>query len=180
MNIMVVDDETAIREGIKRTIESSFPNMMVFAAGSVEDALSILREYPTDLVLLDIMMPGMNGLELMGVMKEKYKSMKWIVISAHSEFSFAQEALRLGARDYILKPVGKNKLKEILAEVELEWNEQKRNMSEKDILQINLRYLREAVFRRWAKGLDIGRFDMVELARQYPDFYLIIDRKSVV
>jgi two-component system response regulator YesN len=176
MNILIVDDEETIRKGIRRAIVSFFPDMKVCMAGSAEEALRILRQQPVDLALLDIMMPEMNGIELMGILKNKYPNLVRIVISAHSEFSFAQEALRLGASDYILKPVGKQKLKEIIVEMEAQWNARKRNMSDTDLVQINLRYLREAVFRRWSQGFDIGRFDMSELARQFPIFHLVLVR----
>ncbi|HTG71031.1 MAG TPA: response regulator [Candidatus Udaeobacter sp.] len=173
MKILIVDDEKAIRDGLKRTIQSYGMHMNVFTADSAEEALYLLREQPIDLVLVDIMMSGMNGIELMDILKKKYPNMIWIVISAYSEFSFAQKALQLGAKDYMLKPVGKKKLRDTITVMEREWNERRRRLSDNELLKINLQYLREAVFRRWAQGLDIGRFDMSEMERLHPNFYLV-------
>lgn len=120
MNILIADDERVIREGIKRTIKHLYPEYQVFVATRAEEAVKVLEEQRIHIVLTDILMPGMNGLEFMKISKRRYPYVKWIVISAHSEFSYAQEAIRLGARDYLLKPIGKNKLEEIINNLTLE------------------------------------------------------------
>ncbi|MDU2241199.1 MAG: response regulator, partial [Paenibacillus sp.] len=100
MNILIADDERAIREGIKRTIKRISPEYAVDLAEGAEEAVKLMGEQRFDIVLTDILMPGMNGLEFMRISKRKFPYVKWVVISAHSEFAYAQEAVRLGARDY--------------------------------------------------------------------------------
>ncbi|TVY06994.1 response regulator transcription factor [Paenibacillus cremeus] len=173
MNILVVDDEKSIREGIKRTLNHAFPRIHVLMVQSCQEAAAVLLNERIDAVLLDIMMPGMNGLELLASLRESHRGMKVVIISAHSKFTYAQEALRLGARDYVLKPVGKDRLIGIMSELEREWQEEQRQLTEKDRLDLNLNYLREAVFRRWVQGLDIGSFDLSRLAQNHPRFHLI-------
>jgi two-component system response regulator YesN len=170
LNIMVVDDERAIREGIKRTIGKAFPDVDVSIAASASEALQILLHRQIHAVFLDIMMPVMNGLELLAHVSPTHARIKWIVVSAHSEFRFAQEALRLGARDYILKPIGKDQIITATTALISEWKEEKLQMSG---LELNLKYLREAVFRRWVKGLEIGHFDLTAIKEQYDRFYLL-------
>ncbi|WP_364147334.1 response regulator [Paenibacillus sp. LPE1-1-1.1] len=170
---MVVDDEKAIREGIKRTIDREFPEIDVSTAASAADALHILLHKQIHAVFLDILMPGMNGLELLKHVGPTYSNMIWIVVSAHSEFRFAQEAMRLGARDYILKPIGKDQIIAATTVLLSEWNEKKRQESDHALLELNLKYLREAVFRRWIKGLDIGHFDLTALKERHDRFYLL-------
>lgn len=174
MNILIVDDEPVIREGIKRTIERQFPGERVFLAASPEELIRSLRADPIDVVLTDILMPGMTGLELMGLFRGRLPRVKWVVVSAYSEFAYAQEAVRLGARDYLLKPIGKERLTELIAELADEVRRESERLSEAELMKANLKYLREAIFQRWASGLDIGRFDLAALVRGYPQFHLIM------
>ncbi|MFC5407466.1 response regulator [Cohnella soli] len=174
MNILIVDDEIHIREGLKRTIESSLLSMKVWTAESGEQALDTLRETSIDIVIADIMMNGMTGLELIAAGKALYKRIHWIVLSAHSDFQFAQEAIRQGARDYLLKPIGKPKLIELLARLSEEIKQEEALLSGEKLLARNLHLLREAVFQRFANGLDIGSLDLSQLAERYADFHLIM------
>ena len=173
MRILVVDDERAIREGIKRTIGGAFPRIVVTTAASADEAIWVLVNERIHAVFLDIMMPGMNGLELLAQVRTTHSNMKWIVVSAHSEFAFAQEAMRLGARDYFLKPFGKDQIVKAVALLEAEWEEEQRQMSGQTLLEANLKYLREAVFRRWVQGLDIGRFDLAAIKQEHERFHLL-------
>lgn len=173
MHIIVVDDERTIREGLKRTISGAFPDIRVSTAASAAEALAILVRERVHVVLLDIMMPGMNGLELLAEARGTYKEIQWIVVSAHSEFAYAQEALRLGAKDYILKPFGKEHIVKLVAELQEEWRKANQGTVRSDLLEQNLNYLREAVFRRWIQGLDIGRFDLSSVRDEYERFHLL-------
>lgn len=173
MNVLVVDDERAIREGIKRTVDHAFPRLSVSTAASASEALQILQQTHIQVVFLDIMMPGMNGLELLRYVRGSHQHIKWIVVTAHSDFLYAQEALRLGARDYILKPIGKDLIIEAVTALEAEYNEEKRQTNDAGLFELNLKYLREAVFRRWIWGLDIGRFDLKMIKEEYEQFYVV-------
>jgi len=173
VNVLVVDDERAIREGIKRTVVHAFPQLGVTTAASASEALQILQHTRIQVVFLDIMMPGMNGLELLRHVRSTHQYIKWIVVTAHSDFVYAQEALRLGARDYILKPIGKDQIVEAVTALEAEYNEEKRQANDAGLFELNLKYLREAVFRRWIWGLDIGRFDLTMIKDEYERFHLV-------
>ncbi|MFD0590033.1 response regulator [Paenibacillus sp. GCM10027627] len=173
MNILVVDDEKTIREGLKRTIGSAFADIRLWTAASAAEALETLIREQIHVVFLDIMMPGMNGLELLAEARHTYRDIKWIVVSAHSEFSYAQEALRLGARDYILKPLGKEQIIKSVDVLYGEWQRGRREQSDLGLLSSHLKYLREAVFRRWVQGLDIGRFDLSSLQQEHDRFQLL-------
>lgn len=107
MNILIADDENMIRQGIRRTIGQALPTCGIHLAASTEEAAGILAEHPVDIVLTDILMPGMDGLEFMRISKRKHPHLQWVVISAHSDFQYAQRAVKLGAKDYLLKPIGK-------------------------------------------------------------------------
>ncbi|GGA27483.1 response regulator transcription factor [Paenibacillus physcomitrellae] len=174
MNILIADDERAIREGIKRTILQTFPAHEVDVAESTAEAAELLGSKRIDIVLTDILMPGINGLEFMRMSKHRYPYVKWVVISAHNEFAYAQEAVRLGARDYLLKPIGKKRLAELIEELEDEVRLELETYREEELLKSNLKYLREGVFQRLASGLDTGNLNIEPFIEDYPSFYLIL------
>ncbi|MDO3410359.1 response regulator [Saccharibacillus sp. CPCC 101409] len=174
MNILVVDDEPIIRSGIQRTIERAFPQHRVVLAEGPEEAVQRLKNELIDLVLTDVLMPGMNGLELMEVSRTLHPEAKWVVISAYSEFEYAKKAVRLGARDYLLKPIGKDILVELVKKMSEEIAERNVRAKESELLKHNLRFLREAVFARWASGLDLGGIDLASFTEAYPDFHLLM------
>jgi two-component system response regulator YesN len=174
LNILIADDERVIREGIKRTIRSIYPDYCVHVAASTEEAVKIMEEQSIHMVLTDILMPGMNGLEFMRISKRRYPYVKWVVISAHSEFAYAQEAVRLGARDYLLKPIGKSKLLEIISNLSLEIEQDHKFIKDEDRLRSSLKYLREGVFQRLASGFNLGNLDISQLIEDHQCFYLIL------
>lgn len=174
MNILIADDERVIREGIKRTIGQISPEHQVYVAARAEEAVRIMEEQRIHIVLTDILMPGMNGLEFMKISKRRYPYVKWIVISAHSEFSYAQEAVRLGARDYLLKPIGKTRLTELIDSLTTEIQQDNQISRQGERLRTSLRFLREGVFQRLASGLDIGNLDIEPFVEDYTSFYLVM------
>ncbi|MFC5402242.1 response regulator [Cohnella soli] len=176
MNILVVDDESVIRSGIERTIRHHFPEHAVYQAANPENAVVLLRNESIDLVFTDVLMPGMTGLELMEISRQSHAHVKWVVISAYSEFAYAQEAVRLGAKDYLLKPIGKESLIEMIRKLGEEIAQESVRSKETHLLKNNLRLLREAVFARWASGLDLGGIDLKPFTENHPSFHLLMVR----
>lgn len=174
MNILIVDDESVIREGIKRTIQNAYPQYGIYLAANPDEAVQMLRSRPIDIVLTDILMPGMTGLELMQLSKASYPHVKWVIISAYSEFAYAKEAVRLGAMDYLLKPIGKDMLLDMIGKLELKIGSEAEIVQESKVLKTNLKFLREAVFQRWASGMDIGGMDIDSINVNHPQFQLIM------
>lgn len=116
-NILIVDDEPRTRQGLQRTLESwNNGEFTILSAENGEEVMQILVEKKIHILLTDIRMPEITGLQLLKNIKEKGHSPVVIVISAYSEFEYAQEALRLGVVNYLLKPIGKKKLIEAVEE----------------------------------------------------------------
>lgn len=176
MELLIVDDEAVIRDGIKRTLAHHFPDYRIHLAAGPGEAAGMLREFPIQAVLTDILMPGMTGLELMALSRKTHPHVKWVVISAYSEFSYAQEAVRLGAKDYLLKPIGKDALVRMVEQLGEEVARELEHTQETFLLKQNQRFLREAVFQRWASGFDIGGLDIRPFVESYPSFHLIMVR----
>ncbi len=115
-NLLVVDDEDHWVNYLGDHIDwRSVGIETVYKAHSAEEALEQLNLYPIDIVLTDIWMPDMNGLELMRRIREERDKVKCLVLTGHDEFAYAQEALQHQAVDYILKPP---KEEELLASVD--------------------------------------------------------------
>ncbi len=102
--MLVVDDERLLAEGMRRTIDEA-GLFQTFVARSGLEALSIIDQRRIDAMLLDIAMPGMNGIELMQRLKSRAHQPITIIISGYEQFDYAKQALTYGAVDYVLKPV---------------------------------------------------------------------------
>lgn len=105
MNVLIVDDEKIEREGIKYLLSMEKGKRSVYEAANGKQALQILRTESIDLLLTDIKMPHMDGLELSRRAKELFPDIQIVIFSGYNDFTFAQEAIRYGVTDYILKPV---------------------------------------------------------------------------
>jgi two-component system response regulator YesN len=104
-NVLIVDDEPIIRNGIKAFIDWEKEGMRAEAdcANGVE-ALAAMESRPADILITDIKMPLMSGIQLMQRALQLYPRLKVIMVSSYSDFEFAREGLKLGAVDYLLKP----------------------------------------------------------------------------
>ncbi len=119
MTVVIVDDEVLVRTGIKASVDwDACDATLVGDFPDGESALEYLRTNPVDIVITDIVMPGMNGVELMRAVRELSPSTRFVVLTSFNEFQYAREALRLGADDYILKlDMGAGDLTRTLCEV---------------------------------------------------------------
>jgi DNA-binding NtrC family response regulator len=99
--VLVVDDEQSVRESLRMVLKDRYD---VLLAASGEDALESIRDEPVDVVLLDIIMPGVDGLEVLERLKDQVSSPQTIMLTATKTVKTAVTAMRLGAYDYITKP----------------------------------------------------------------------------
>ncbi|MCQ2549575.1 MAG: response regulator [Lachnospiraceae bacterium] len=103
--ILLVDDEREEREGIAFLIEKFRFPMTIYQANNGEKALEILKERKIDIVITDVKMPVMDGLELLNIIAQKYPAVATVIYSAYSEFEFAKRAIEIGVVNYLLKPI---------------------------------------------------------------------------
>ncbi|MNW26849.1 putative response regulatory protein [compost metagenome] len=114
--VLIADDEPIIREGIREAIPWSELGMEVVGeAEDGEEALELARELDIHIMLVDLNMPFLNGIELIRRLQEECPDCRCLIISGHDEFAYAQEAVRLGVQDYLLKPVDDRQLYETLS-----------------------------------------------------------------
>ena len=102
--VLVVDDEEIVRLSHMRTLAGQ--NCNVEAARGAEDALEKMQREPADVVLMDLRMSGMDGLAALKTIKERWPETEVVIITGYPSVYTAREAVRLGAFDYLAKPVG--------------------------------------------------------------------------
>lgn len=111
MKLLIVDDEPIALEGLTHTVNfQDYGVDKVFTARSMARAQEILKKWQIDIALCDIEMPGGSGLDLIAWIRENYPDMVNIILSCHSEFDFARQALDLSCLQYLVKPASSGEL----------------------------------------------------------------------
>ena len=105
MRVMVVEDEEMIRKGIVMAVDwAALDCIVVGEAANGEEGLAAAERYSPNLIITDVRMPRMDGIEMMRRLRERDCTAHFIVLTAYDEFDYARSALRYGAVDYLLKP----------------------------------------------------------------------------
>lgn len=134
--LLIVDDEQIVREALKAIILKNFPDFDIVKAKNGKIALELAKSFMPDLVLMDIKMPGMNGLEAIREMKNVDPDIKFIMVTAYAEFDYAKTAIQLGVKDYLLKPSKASDVVQIVDKVMNQINDEKK-VRQEYILQQN-------------------------------------------
>lgn len=105
-NILIVDDEEVVRRSHARSLAGINCNAMVAEDGV--RALQLMEKEPIDVILLDIRMPDLDGMDILRIIKQRWPNSEVVVITGYPTIESAKEAIRLGAHDYLSKPVCPN------------------------------------------------------------------------
>lgn len=114
VNVMITDDHSMIREGLKQLLELEGDFKVVAEAADGVECINKLEEVTPDVLLLDINMPNMNGLEVLQKMKEKKIKVKVLVLTIHSEIEYLLKAVDIGVNGYLLKDSESAELKKAI------------------------------------------------------------------
>ncbi len=117
MRILIVDDHAVVRQGIKQIITDMDNPVEVGEAGNGSDAVRLLREGEWDMVLLDINLPGKNGIEVLKQIKSEWKKLPVLMLSMYSEDQYAMRAIRSGAAGYMTKETAPDELLNAIGKV---------------------------------------------------------------
>lgn len=116
--LLIVDDEAFERKVIRFMLKKSFTNIEIVAdATTGEEAILLSKKYEPHIIIMDIKMPEKNGLEAQQSIIQFIPNVKTIILTAFDDFNFAQNAIKLGVLDYILKPIKPDELNESLNKV---------------------------------------------------------------
>ncbi len=114
-SVLIVEDEYLQTEAMKSMINSRIENVKVVAtAENGEEAVEKFKKFNPDIVLMDIQIPKINGLEASKLIKEINRNVSIIILTAHSEFEYARKAIKIDVDDYILKPARPEKVIEVI------------------------------------------------------------------
>ena len=115
MKLLIIEDEPIEREALKLMVDNnSNGRFETMTAENGFQALAVMNEWQPDIAMVDINMPGMNGLDTIRAMKKKNPGLRFLIMSSYNRFEYAQEALKLGVEDFILKPAKITQLLESL------------------------------------------------------------------
>ena len=118
IKVLMVDDHIMVREGIKRIIDDTNDIDIVAEAASGEEALKALNNIGVDIVLLDISMPGKNGIQTLKEIKKHNPTIKVLMLSMHAEEQYAMRAIKAGASGYLTKDSASDKLVTAIRKIE--------------------------------------------------------------
>jgi two-component system, response regulator YesN len=181
--VFFVEDEIITREGIRDNVDWQASGFEFCGeATDGEMALPLLRTAQPDVLITDIKMPFMDGLQLSKIVRERMPWMKIIILSGHDEFEYAQKAISLGVADYLLKPVTVQKLQNILQKLTVQLDQERKEQDNLKKLQAqveeNQATLRERLLFKLVVGaisptdaIENGQIFGLDLAARY---YLVM------
>ncbi len=141
--MLIVEDESTLCQSLKRVLERE--GYEVEARENAESALKLLEEEIYDLVVTDIILPGIDGIELLGTIKERFPEVTVIVITAYASLDTAIKAFRVGAYDYVVKPIIHEEIKQVVRNA----------LAQKALVRQNI-HLRQLIERQCDFGTIIG------------------------
>lgn len=173
LNVLLVDDEYLIRDLIKMRLDWEAYGMRIVAeAGNGAQALEMVEIYLPDIVLTDICMPDMDGIEFSRRVAALHPEIKIVIITGHDEFEYARKGLQIGVVDYLLKPIRQQDLarvaKKLARDIEAERHFQRELESLRAAVEANRPVLKE----RFLTGLIMQPGDAEEVEEQFHFFAL--------
>ncbi len=166
MKLLIVEDEKLIRQGIHAmAMRSSVSFDEIIQCKNGEEAYEVIKNRKIDIMITDIRMPKMDGITLVREVQLLPNTPRVIVVSGYEDFSYAVELMRAGAREYILKPVDRDKLSAILVKLEKEIEEERSR--KKDITKISYQQ-----FKYMLLNSDIEDAEIQEIENKFQDYFV--------
>lgn len=165
-NLLIADDEELIRKGLIARLEYlQITFQHIYEASSGQEALEILKNHKVDIMVTDIRMPQMGGLELIREARKLHQGISFLILSGYAEFEYAKSALELGAKAYLLKPLSNEELKK---EFTLLFAQMEQERAAKSAANLQSRLNREK--REFGLEKELNRFlaDKDSHASSYP------------
>lgn len=117
MKILICDDHKLVRDGLRRILQQPGDDTLIMEAGDGTEAIELLKSNKFDIVLLDISLPGMSGLEVLQYIKTKWPETNVLILSMHPQEQYAIRAIKLGASGYLTKNTASEELLEAVKKV---------------------------------------------------------------
>ncbi|MDQ0115481.1 response regulator transcription factor [Paenibacillus harenae] len=178
-SVIIVDDEIYFRKGLIRMIDWEGNGYQVIGeADNGEDALAMIRDKKPDLVITDIRMPVLDGLDLIQAAEKEKLDTEFVIISGHNDFHYAQQAVRFGVLDYVLKPVDEDDIVDALGKLRDKLTK-KRQLQERRRMLLSEKQI-EALIRGESEGAATEDWMEHEMASGPQTFtYAMIELNNV-
>ena len=170
--VFFVDDEIIVRDGIRSCLAENERFLLTGEAQDGELALSMIHEIKPDILITDIKMPFMNGLELSRIVKKIQPWVKIIILSGHDEFEYAKEAISIGIEDYLLKPFTQDDLFESLNKIALRIEEENKKALDIARLKAQVESNTEIIKDRFLSDFVLGSISPKDFMQQAENFSL--------
>jgi two-component system response regulator YesN len=158
--IAIIDDERQVLQGMKRAIPwEQLGATWVGEAQNGKDGLEVVRQTNPDIVITDIYMPAMNGIDMIEQLRKEGYDGKVIIFSGYSDFEHARQALRFNVSDYVSKPISMPTLKSILGKVIDELAEEEENRRKQGELERKLSLYEPFIEKEWVRSAVVGTLD---------------------
>lgn len=185
LDIVIIDDDRIVRQGIIKSIDwEKIGCEIVGEASNGKSGLQIIRETHPQVAIIDIKMPVMSGLELTRVLKETALEVEILILTGYSEFDYAREALRLGVKNYLLKPVKEEEIIENILQVQKKIEEEQKirqQMEEKQkIVSGNIHMIMTYFFQQVIAGDILDEAEYFKRAQELgidfkgPEYQVIV------
>lgn len=190
LKVLIADDEEAIRKGLKKIITSANIGLNVIGeASDGEIALEMAEKLKPDIMLIDINMPFLNGLDFLDKVNKLIPDAITIIISGYDEFEYARKALQLGVFDYILKPVNRKKLIDTLLRAIDAYNKKMKEKEYKKLTQIEFKenktyiqenFLKKCIENDFEEKYLIKNMDLLEIDNDENMWLFIINDRDEI
>lgn len=170
LSLLIVDDEPTVVDTIAYTINwEQLDILTVYKAYSAKEAIAILGDHAVDIMIADIYMPRMSGIELAGYVHQHHKHIRCVLLSGHAEFEYAKQALKYGVSEYLLKPAADEEIIGVISkladQIREEWQEVVSRSRVVNTLRESLPVLKDKLLHELLSGKlpDDGVHHLLEL-----------------
>lgn len=146
MRVLIVDDEIKVCQLIHHLVKwDEFGMKVIGLVNDGGEAYDVICSQRPDIVITDIRMPGLDGIDLVEKVQQKMNDIYFVIISGYSQFEYARQAVKLGVEDYLLKPIRKKELEAVLKKISSKHTKSNEDKTEKEILKTELQQTREQI-----------------------------------
>ena len=166
-SIIIADDEAFVMELLAKQLNQA--NTQFHVVGKAENgrqALELVKELRPDILLTDICMPVMDGLELISEMQKLQLNVKTVIISGYDDFSYAKQAMSLGVTDYLLKPFSKEEVFEVLNKIKADLDHQKALMNNIQQMEMALKDSQKLYIEQFFRRVLEGKISLDNISRE--------------
>jgi len=154
LKLLIVDDESIAREALRKMIEDNLPEISVI--GELNNGRQVIEQAPIllpDMIMMDIKMPGIDGVEAVKQIRSSLPAVKFIMVSAYNTFDYAKRAMREGVKEYLLKPSKKTEILETIQRVSQEIQQERRSERENEEIRNSYKKALSFVQSEWVSAL---------------------------